>query len=235
MQEIAIRNLDYIFTVSSNAVASAALDILANLEKFLDLRSSEPWSYRRLPTPTATFPAIINSEEDDSENELTRTRDNHTKNTNLESKNDQRLDSFLQPKDNPNDGICKQVRALRKKLQQIEMLEAKQSSGHHLDDQQIAKLQTKYALESSLAELGVPVTVPAKASSSLSPDGKGNKKAEMRKQRRKSTHRVSQAETASGCSGNEAVPNAIKDFLDVGVPQVSKNKVSFVTIIALCF
>lgn len=63
-----------------------------------------------------------------------------------------------------------------KKWQQIEMLEAKQSSGHHLDDQQIAKLQTKSALESSLAELGLPVTPLAKASSSVSPDGKGKKR-----------------------------------------------------------
>jgi inhibitor of Bruton tyrosine kinase len=169
--KVAIRNLDYIFTVSSHAIATASPNILANLENLLDLRSSEPWSYRRLPTPTATFPAIINSEEDDTENEIIRTRDYHTKKTTLKSKNDQRLDSFLQPKDNPNEGICKQVRALRKKLQQIEMLEAKQSSGHHLDDQQIAKLQTKSALESSLAELGVPVTPLAKASSSVSPDG----------------------------------------------------------------
>ncbi|KAG7960331.1 hypothetical protein I3843_10G117400 [Carya illinoinensis] len=223
-QEIAIRNLDYIFTVSSHSISSASLDILATLEKLLDLRSSEPWSYRRLPTPTATFPAIINSEEDDSENEIIRTRGNHTKITSLKNKHDKRLDSFLQPKNNPNEGICKQVRALRKKLQQIEMLEGKQSSGHHLDDQQIAKLQTKSALESSLAELGVEITTLAKASSSVSPDGKGNKRAEVRKQRRKSAQRVSQVETTSACSGTEVITNATKDFLDVGISQVSKNK-----------
>ncbi|KAF5471959.1 hypothetical protein F2P56_008716 [Juglans regia] len=223
-EEIAIRNLDYIFTVSSHSISSASLDILANLEKLLDLRSSEPWSYRRLPTPTATFPAIINSEEDDSENEIIRTRDNHTKITSLKNKHAQRLDSFLQPKNNPNEGICKQVRALRKKLQQIEMLEGKQSSGHHLDDQQIAKLQTKSAIQSSLAELGVEITTLAKASSSVSPDGKGNKRAEVRKQRRRSAQRVSQVETTCGCSGTEVIPNASKDFLDVGISQVSKNK-----------
>lgn len=79
MQDIAIRNLDYIFTVSAHAIASASPDVLANLEKLLDLRSSEPWSYRRLPTPTATFPAIIDSEEEDSKSDLLRTRDNHSK------------------------------------------------------------------------------------------------------------------------------------------------------------
>ena len=127
MQDISIRNLDYIFTASSHAIASASLDILANLEKLLDLRSSELWSYRRLPTPTATFPAIINSEEDDSESEIIRTRDNHTKKTTSIGEKDQRVESFLQPKDNTLEGICKNVRALRKKLQQIEMLQDRKS------------------------------------------------------------------------------------------------------------
>lgn len=225
-EDISIRNLDYIFTASSHAIASASLDILANLEKLLDLRSSELWSYRRLPTPTATFPAIINSEEDDSESEIIRTRDNHTKKTTSISEKDQRVESFLQPKDNTLEGICKNVRALRKKLQQIEMLQAKQSSGHHLDDQQIAKLQTKSALESSLAALGVPVETPqAKSSSAVSPDGKGNKKAEVsRKQRRKSKQSVSQVGTASSLCGSEVVSNPTKDFLDVGLSQISKDK-----------
>lgn len=235
-QDIAIRNLDYIFTVSTHAIASASLDILANLEKFMDLRSSEPWSHRRLPTPTATFPAIINSEEDDSECEIIRTRDNHTKKkTASKSDTDQRIDSFLQPKDSPLEGLCKKVRALRKKLQQIEMLQAKQSDGHHLDDQQIAKLETKSSLESSLAALGVPVDTPQEKSSSLvSPDGKGNKKAEVsRKQRRKSKQSMSQVETASSFCGTEVVSNPTKDFLDVGLSHISKNKVSFMTIIIL--
>lgn len=226
-EDIAIRNLDYIFTVSTHAIASASLDILANLEKFLDLRSSEPWSHRRLPTPTATFPAIINSEEDDSECEIIRTRDNHTKKkTASKSDKDQRVDSFLQPKDSPLEGLCKKVRALRKKLQQIEMLQAKQSDGHHLDDQQIAKLETKSSLESSLAALGVPVDTPQeKSSSSVSPDGKGNKKAEVsRKQRRKSKQSMSQVETASSFCGTEVVSNPTKDFLDVGLSHISKNK-----------
>ncbi|KAG2405376.1 PH, RCC1 and FYVE domains-containing protein [Vigna angularis] len=73
-EEIVMRNLDYIFTVSSHTIASASPDVLANLERLLDQRSSEPWSHRRLPTPTATLPAIINSEEDDSEIDCSRLR-----------------------------------------------------------------------------------------------------------------------------------------------------------------
>ncbi|XP_021282094.1 uncharacterized protein LOC110414981 isoform X1 [Herrania umbratica] len=224
-EDIVLRNLDYILTVSSQAVASASPDILANLEKLLDLRSSESWSYRRLPTPTATFPVIINSEEEDSEIEVVRTRDNYKNETPLENEGD-RLDSFLQPKDDPNKGVSKQVRALRKKLQQIDMLEVKQSGGCILDNQQIAKLQTRSALENSLAELGLPVEKSqSKGSSSVLPDGKGNRKAEVsRKQRRKSKQRVAQVETVSGFSASNIEPYSVKDFSDIEIPQVLTNK-----------
>ncbi|KAG4166932.1 hypothetical protein ERO13_A13G165100v2 [Gossypium hirsutum] len=117
-EDIVIRNLDYILTVSSQAFASASPDVLASLEKSLDSRSTESWSYRQLPTPTATFPVIINSDEDDSESEVLRTRDNKNK-TCVVNEGD-RLDSFLQPKDYLNQGISEQVQALQKKLQQIE-------------------------------------------------------------------------------------------------------------------
>lgn len=225
-EEIVIRNLDYVFTVSSHAIASASLEILASLESTMDQRSSEPWSYRRLPTPTATFPAIINSEEDDSENETQRTRDHHTKNFTSKNEMNQRLDSFLQPKDDPDRDMSKQIRALRKKLQQIEMLEAKQSDGHLLDDQQIAKLQTRSALESSLAELGVPVvTQQVNASSSVCTDGKGNKKAQLlKKQRRKSKQRAEEIEMDSTFSKTELGLEPAKDFSEIEVPQVPKHK-----------
>ncbi|KAJ0855009.1 putative regulator of chromosome condensation 1/beta-lactamase-inhibitor protein II [Helianthus annuus] len=100
-EEIVIRNLDYIFTVSTHAFASASLDVLANLEKSLDSKSSESWSHRRLPTPTATFPAVINSEEDDSDNEFFRTRDNS---------NGEKMDSQKK-----NEGTKKQRKKSRRK------------------------------------------------------------------------------------------------------------------------
>lgn len=227
LQDIAIHNLDYILTVSSHAFASASPEILANVENLLDRRSSEPWSYRRLPTPTATFPVIITSEEEDSESEVIRTRDYHNNKSTSKTGVGQRSDSFLQPKDDPNQGTSKQVRALRKKLQQIEMLEAKQSKGHILDNQQIAKLQTKSTLESSLAELGVPMdTAQEKTSASASPDMKGNKKAEVsRKQRRKSKQKSAQVETVSSFHGTGVESNPVKDILDVEVSEVSMNKV----------
>lgn len=221
-------NLDYIFTVSSHAIASASPDIMANLERSLDQRSSEPWSHRQLPTPTATFPVIINSEEDDSEMEFQRTRDEPMKLSALMLEKDQ--NSFLQPKDDPNQGISKAVRALRKKLQQIEMLEAKQSSGHLLDDQQIAKLQSKSALVSSLVELGVPVeTVHSKESSSVVTEGKGSKKSKVsKKQRRKSSKSsVALMEAESVYSGTEAMPEPVKDLLGIDILEVPNGKVGF--------
>ncbi|KAK7290657.1 hypothetical protein RIF29_05231 [Crotalaria pallida] len=227
-EDIVMRNLDYIFTVSSHAVASASPDILANLERLLDQRSCEPWSHRRLPTPTATFPAIINSEEDDSETESQRTRDKPMKIHALKLEKDKRVDSFLQPKDDPNQETSKLVRAIRKKLQQIEMLEAKQSKGHLLDDQQIAKLQSKSALESSLAELGVPVeTSRYKESSSTVPEGKGNKKGKVSKKQRRKNNEPStvQTEVESVHSNNEVIPESVKGLLDTDILAVPNSKV----------
>lgn len=225
-EDIAIRNLDYILTVSSHSFASASLDVLAELEKSLDLRSSESWSYRRLPTPTATFPVIINSEEEDSENEVLRTRDNHSKNSTLKNEGDTRLDSFFQPKGDATQEISKQVRALWKKLQQIEMLEVKLSNGHMLDEQQIAKLETKSVLERSLAELGVPIELPqAIAASAASSDGRGKKKAGVcKKQKKKSKQKAAQVEAESDFSVSDVGSNTAKDFFDTEITEVSKNK-----------
>lgn len=219
LQEIAIRNIDFIFAVCAHIVSSTSLDILVNLEKLLDLKSSEPWSCRRLPTPTATFPAIINSEEDDSENEFPRSRDDSPRKLSSKKVGGERLDSFLQSYDVAKEGISKQVRALKKKLQQIEMLEEKQSKGHPLDVQQIAKLKTRPILESSLAELGFPVE-SISASSSVPVDGRGSKKAEhSKKQRKKNKLKGSQKEETSMITEVIVERSPIKSSLDVEISQ----------------
>ncbi|WOH06269.1 hypothetical protein DCAR_0625692 [Daucus carota subsp. sativus] len=243
-EDIVIRNLDYILTVSTHAVATASLDILASLEKSRDLKSSELWSYRRLPTPTATFPAVINSEEEDNEDGFIRTSDNHNKLLTSMKDKYQRLDNFLHPDEDVNQGICRQVRALRKKLQQIEILEEKQANGFHLDNQQIAKIQTRSSLESSLAELGSPVSsITTKAASPINSDGKANKKVEAsRKQRRKSKHKVTEAEVMSGNDEIHVEANPVKGFspldiswlkqkdavLEVSVTKQVNNEESFI-------
>ncbi|CAI9760915.1 unnamed protein product [Fraxinus pennsylvanica] len=222
-EDIAIRNLDYILMVSAQAFASTSLDILVCLEKLLDMKSSEPWSYRRLPTPTATFPVIINSEDEDSENDLLRTRDHSTNKPTLKIEGVQKSESFLQPYDVAKEGISKQVRALRKKLQQIELLEEKLSRGHFLDDQQIVKLQMRPALQSSLFELGVPTeTVQTKAS--LSVDEKDSKKGISRKQRRKSKQKAAQTDEVSSSYDVNAESDPMKAFLDIESSQVTNKE-----------
>ncbi|XP_043698410.1 uncharacterized protein LOC122649110 [Telopea speciosissima] len=222
-EDMAIRNLDYIFTVSTQAVASASPDVLANLEKLLDSRSSEPWSYRRLPTPTATFPVVINSEEEDNESECLRVRANPLKHI-LKNQGYQGSVYFQQNKDGANPSVLKAIRNLRKKLQQIEVLEIKQSNGHLLDEQQIAKLQTKPFLESSLAEFGVPVETQEDASSPMLLDGKGKKVDVPRKQRRKSKQKMAHVEAASGSTGTGIEPVPVKGFLSVEIPQTPEHK-----------
>ncbi|KAH6802551.1 ankyrin repeat family protein / regulator of chromosome condensation family protein [Perilla frutescens var. frutescens] len=216
-EEIVIRNLDYILTVSAHAFTGTSLDILVDLEKLLDLKSSEPWSYRQLPTPTATFPAIINSEDETGDDEMLRTRDDGTKGQMLCREGAQRLDGFLQSNDSAVEGANKKIRALRKKLQQIELLEEKQSKGHLLDEQQISKLQMRSVLENSLGELGAPVeTVHAKASSVL--DERGSKNV-SRKQRRKCKDKASQKGEGSCNIAIDSEPCITKGFLDAEVRE----------------
>lgn len=197
-EDIVLHNLDYILAVSSHAIASASLEILVHLEKLLDERSSEPWSYRRLPTPSATLPAVINSEED-TDKECPRTRENHPARSISKKAAKQTAHSFFEPLLAENQLLCKRVRALCKKLQQIEVLEAKQLKGNVLDEQQIAKLHTRTEIENSLAELGIPTEMTkGKVSSPTHPDGKGGRKLDMsRKQRRKSRQKTSQTEESA--------------------------------------
>nr|GMC93880.1 Inhibitor of Bruton tyrosine kinase [Ipomoea batatas] len=219
-EDIAIRNLDYILTVSGQAFANTSLDILVRLEKLLDLKSSEPWSCRRLPTPTAPFPAIMNSEEETSDNESLRIREYSKKRTISKEEGDKRLDNFLQTYD-AKEGISKQVRALRKKLQQIEMLEEKQSKGQTLDAQQIAKLQTKSALEHSLSELGVPIET-LQTTTSISVTGKPTKELEASKrQRRKNKQKPSPLEVKPSNCEIIAEPSPEKGCLAADISQAN--------------
>lgn len=198
-EDIVIRDLDYILTASSHNFTSTSLDILVNLEKVLDSKSSESWSARRLPTPTATLPAIVHSEEENSDDEILRTRGSFRKYLSSEKVGAVRLDSFLHPRNIASDDVSREVRALKKKLQQIEMLEEKLLNGHALDDQQMKKVQTRSALESSLFELGEPIEkLQTKGCSSTSTDGKRNQKERLRKQKRKGKSKAAEMEQTPG-------------------------------------
>ena len=210
--------------MASQAIANASPDVMAKLEKLLDLKSSEPWSYRRLPTVTATLPVIINSEEEDSENEILRSRENHLM-SNMTKEMERSSDSFFH-EGNQNEAISKQIRALRKKLQQIEMLESKQSCGYLLDEQQIAKLQTKSALESSLLDLGVPVVNLLEKLSLMAPEDKGNKNTvASKKHRRRNKCKLEPLETSAGFTKSAVEPDHIEGSCNVEMLSVVKNKV----------
>ncbi|XP_020677080.1 uncharacterized protein LOC110095763 isoform X1 [Dendrobium catenatum] len=213
-EDLVIRNFDYIFTVSAPAIGTASLEILARLENLLDARSSEPWSYRRLPTSTVAFPVVIYSEED-GDNEIGNPMPRDNRKLTPKDYKDFIGESFWQRKSDADQAVLKQVRALRKKLQQIEMLESKQRCGHILDDQQIAKLQTRSIVEDALAELGFPHETVSKLSSSGLSDEKGNKKVNAsKKQRRKSLQKVAQLETLSINNELLTEKNSIKGFPD---------------------
>ncbi|KAG2273197.1 hypothetical protein Bca52824_067752 [Brassica carinata] len=139
-EDLVIRNLDFILTVSPQTIANTSPDVLANLEKLLDDRSSEAW----------------------------------------------RASSFLQPEDELAQRNTKEVRALRKKLQQIEILEAKQRD------------KRNWILKFHLWNLvSLLKSHQRRNHRQLKPlDGKANKKADsLRKKKKKK--RVVQVETLS--------------------------------------
>lgn len=224
-----IRNLDFILMASPQSIANTSPDVLANLEKLLDDRSSEAWSSRPLPTPTATFPVVIDSEEEDSESDILRTRDNHVKHFSSIAEGSTLMDSFLQPEDELTQHNSKEVRALRKKLQQIEILETKQSRGQLLDGQQIAKLQKKLDIESSLVELGIPVkeSPEAKSSSAFPLDGKANKKG---KRKKKGKQRFAQVETFSDFGEVKVEIDTMQNKETKEISEAIKPKVSLSTL-----
>lgn len=201
------------------------MEILARLEKLLDARSSEPWSHRRLPASTATFPVVIYSKED-GDNEISNPMPRDNRKSTPNDYKDFIGESFLQRMSDADQAVLKQVRALRKKLQQIEVLESKQHCGHLLDGQQIEKLQTRPILEAALAELGAPLETDPKLSLSGLSDEKGNKKANTtKKQRRKSAQKAALPETLSANNELNQETNSVKGFPD-GKSFISKAKVS---------
>ncbi|CAL5091284.1 unnamed protein product [Urochloa decumbens] len=221
-EDLAIRNLDYIFTVGAPSVMNASPEILANLEKLLDEKSSEPWSQRRLPTVTATYPAVIDSEgEDDEAREFPRPRKCGKSASRPSGMSSQ--ESFLQKDCTAEQAVSKQIRALRKKLQQIEILEGKQLAGHQLDNQQLAKLESRAALEGELAELGVPSEAYSRTSSVCPAEGRTNRKPEVSKKQKRKNKQALQSNTLSVKSESEQqIP--VKGLQEVLPTNVSAEK-----------
>lgn len=226
-ENVVLRNLDYLFTVAVPAITSASLEILAKLEKLLDEKSSDAWCYHRLPTHTATFPAVIYSDEECDDN-ISGITPRYHKSSTLKKSMDQLKDLFSQGDIGADEAVLKQVRAVRKKLQQIEMLESKQANGHTLDDQQIAKLQTRTSLEFALSELGFPVEKDDRKSSPLNEfsDLRGSKKSQVSK-KEKRKNRIKEAPQsealAVGCELSTKMDTG-KGFGDGVIVQSSEEK-----------
>jgi hypothetical protein len=154
VQEYIARNLDYILTMAPVLFGHVRPSLLAQVEKTLDATSTQSWSHRRLPTPSATLPAVIESEEEENGYGGNVYARGLTLDSNIFSiSSDKRNEGFLKQRTENNEDILKQVRAVRNKLQQIEALELKQAKGQTLDDQQLVKLRTKRELEQALASL----------------------------------------------------------------------------------
>ena len=221
LQDLAIRNLDYIFTVGAPSIMNASPEILVNLEKLLDEKSSEPWSQRRLPTMTATYPAVIDSDvEEDEAREFPKPRKcGRSSRPSAMSSHD----NFLQKDCTAEQAVSKQIRALRKKLQQIEILEAKQLAGHQLDNQQLAKLESRAALEGELAELGVPSEAYS-TSSACPAEGRTNRKPEVSKKQKRKNKQATQTPSVKSEPGQQ-IP--ITDLQEVLPVNVSAEKVRF--------
>lgn len=224
LQDLAIRNLDYIFTVGAPSIMNAPPEILASLEKLLDEKSSEPWYHRRLPTMTATYPAIIDSdgeEEEAIESFMPRKCGKSASRPSGMSSHE----NFLQKDCTAEQAVSKQIRALRKKLQQIEILEGKQLAGHQLDNQQLAKLESRAALEYELAELGVPSEAYSRTSSVCPAEERTNRKPDVSKKQKRKNKQASQSSTPSvrSESGQQIL---VKDLQELPT-NVSTEKVRF--------
>eukprot|EP00850_Spirogloea_muscicola_P006477 SM000030S11486 [mRNA] locus=s30:883932:890292:- [translate_table: standard] len=169
-----MRNLGHILTVSPAQLAQRQPSVLASLEAVLAASSNQPWSYRSLPTSTGGPPVTIAADEEEEGLPEWNLRsggrpeqvqmNKSTRPTGTEFAGGEHcrarpvlegspLGSFWQTPDDAQVVIGRHVRAVRKKLQQIEALEAKQGRGLPLDLQQKAKLRSKLELQDALKEL----------------------------------------------------------------------------------
>lgn len=204
---------------------NASPEILVNLERLLDEKSLETWSQRRLPTMTATYPAVIDSDgEEDELGELLRPRNSGSsvsRSCGLSSS-----ESFLQKDFKAEQAVSKQIRAARKKLQQIEILEAKQCSGHQLDNQQLAKLKSRAAIEGELAELGVSLEASSRVSSVCPAESRTNRKPEVSKKQKRKNKLAAQSET-SNIKSETQQQISMRELPEALLADISAEKVGF--------
>jgi hypothetical protein len=157
-QAMVLRNLDYILMVTPTAIlAQIRPSVLAELEGLMGSHVAQGgWVPRKLPCATSSKNVLVLEEEDDSGE---RARESRMRSEAWEERVVMDvgqavgigLGRFLQQKDEL--GAVRRIRALRKKLQQIEALEARHGEGYALDAQQRAKVRSKEDIQLAVEAL----------------------------------------------------------------------------------
>ncbi|GAQ82051.1 ankyrin repeat family protein / regulator of chromosome condensation (RCC1) family protein [Klebsormidium nitens] len=147
-QAMVLRNLDYVLMVTPpGMLAQIRPSVLAELEGLMGCHVAQGgWVPRPLPCATASGNEPILEEEEGGSEKARESRNGSGEKEEKVVMDLGRavglgLGRFLQQKDEL--GAVKRIRALRKKLQQIEALEARRGEGIALDSQQRAKLRSK--------------------------------------------------------------------------------------------
>lgn len=147
-QAMVLRNLDYVLMVTPPGVlAQIRPSVLAELEGLMGCHVAQGgWVPRPLSCATASGNEPILEEEEGGSEKARESRNGSGDKEEKVVMDMGRavglgLGRFLQQKDEL--GAVKRIRALRKKLQQIEALEARRGEGIALDSQQRAKLRSK--------------------------------------------------------------------------------------------
>jgi hypothetical protein len=157
-QAMVLRNLDYILMVTPAAIlAQIRPSVLAELEGLMGSHVAQGgWVPRKLPCATSSKNVPILEEEDDNGKRARESRiGSEVREERVVMDVGQAvgigLVRFLQQKDEL--GAVRRVRALRKKLQQIEALEARHGEGYALDAQQRAKVRSKEDIQLAVEAL----------------------------------------------------------------------------------
>ncbi|GBG63273.1 hypothetical protein CBR_g37359 [Chara braunii] len=158
---LVLKNLDYVLSISAPMWGQARLSILADLERVLAdyTTASDKWLNRRVPKPSGVPLSSLVLDEDDAGAECGPSSAMQSWAGALVSSDRSVSEwpqsqgaalAFLHQYDGTPNAISKQLRTVRRKLQQIEVLEIRQAKGMVLDAQQLEKVGRKDEL---LAEL----------------------------------------------------------------------------------
>eukprot|EP00898_Chlorokybus_atmophyticus_P005171 jgi/Chlat1/5655/Chrsp37S00872 len=162
-QGLVLRNLDHVLLMVPHALRDVRPPLLAELEALM-AAGEHGWHHR--PRPVLAVPPPLSEMEEEAANQAAWHRSPHSEpdscDQQLKEEDDTPAAMMSDGLDSDAVTVVRQARAVRKKLQQIAMLEAREAEGHQLDAQQRAKTRAKPALEAALQSLqqGTPLQQP---------------------------------------------------------------------------